>query len=92
VEEYLHGKIHKMKFLSTKIKPNSKIEYKLLFPTSIICTGGSFIIKPKGKSCLFTATLSFRLGYVLSKLMPSRVDATRRHMKEEGKNLKKLLE
>ena len=92
VEEYLHGKLHKMKFLSTKLEPNRKIEYNLLFPMSMVCYGGSFIIKPKGKSCIFTATLSFRFGYILSKLMPSRVDATRRHMEEEGKNLKKLLE
>ena len=28
VEEYLHGKLHKLKLRITKIEPNSRIEYK----------------------------------------------------------------
>lgn len=92
VEEYLHGKLHKMRFLGTKVEPNRKIEYKLLFPTSIICPKGSFIMEPKGESCIFTATLSFRFGKIFSKLAKSRVEAVKKHMKEEGENLKRLLE
>ena len=38
-----------MKFLGTKVDPNRRIEYKLLFPISIICPKGSFVIEPKGK-------------------------------------------
>jgi len=53
---------------------------------------GSFLIEPKGKSCLFTATLSFRLGWLFSTFAKGRVEAVKKHMKEEGKNLKKLLE
>jgi len=92
VEEYLHGKSHKIKFLGTKVEPHKKIEYTLLFPTSIILPKGSFLIEPKGESCIFTATLSFRFGKILSKLVKSRVEATKKHMREEGDNLKKLLE
>ena len=92
IEEYLHGKLHKMKFLITKLNANRKIEYNLLFPESIICPNGSFIIKPKKGYCIFTATLSFRFGGLLSKLMPARFNALKKHMKEEGKNLKKILE
>ena len=92
VEEYLHGKLHKMKFLGTKVESNKKIEYKLLFPISIICPKGSFIIESKGESCIFTATLSFRFGKILSRLAKSRIEATKKHMREEGENLKKLLE
>lgn len=92
VEEYLHGKLHKIKFRGTKVKPNKKIEYKLLFPTSIVCPKGSFIIEPKGKNCIFTATLSFRFGWLFSKLAKNRVEAVKKHMKEEGENLKRLLE
>ena len=91
IEEYLHGKLHKMKFLGTKVELNRKIEYKLLFPTSIICPKGSFIIEPKGKTCIFTATLSFRFGWLFSKLAKNRVGAVKKHMKEEGENLKRLL-
>jgi hypothetical protein len=92
VEEYMHGELHKMKFLGTKLDPNRKIEYKLLFPTSIICPKGSFIIEPKGESCIFTATLSFRLGWLFSRFAKGRVEAITKHMKEEGENIKAALE
>jgi len=92
IEETLHGKLHKMKFLGIEVEPNRRIEYRLLFPTSIICPHGSFLIESKGKSCLFTATLSFRLGWLFSTFTRGRVEAIKRHMNEEGKNLKELLE
>ena len=91
-EEYLHGKLHKLTFLMTKIEPNRKIEYKLLFPMSLICPKGSFIIEATEGSCIFTATLSFRFGWLFSKLAKNRVEAIKKHIKEEGENLKKLLE
>ena len=81
-----------MKFLGTRVEPNRKIEYKLLFPTSIICPQGSFVMEPKGESCIFTATLSFRLRWLFSIFAKGRVEAIHKHMKEEGENLKKLLE
>ena len=80
-----------MKFIISKIEKNKRIEYKLLFPMSIICPKGSFIIESKGDSSIFTATLSFRFGWFLSKLAKNRVEAIRTHMKEEGENLKRLL-
>ncbi len=92
IEEYLHGELHKMKFLGTQLDPNRKIEYKLLFPMSMICPKGSFIIEPKGESCIFTATLSFRLGWLFLIFAQGRVEAIKKHMKEEGENLKKISE
>jgi len=92
VEEYLHGQLHRMRFLGTGLEPNRKIEYKLLFPTSIVCPDGSFVMEPKGGSCIFTATLSFRLGWLFSTFARRRVEAIKKHMKEEGENLKELLE
>lgn len=62
VAEYLHGKLHKFKFLMTEIVQNRRIEYLLLFPMSLICPKGSFVIESKGESCVFTATLSFRFA------------------------------
>ena len=92
VEEDLHGELHKMKFLSTQLEPNRKIECRLLFPMSIICPKASFFIEPKRESCIFTATLTFRFGRLFSKFAKGRVEAIKKHMKEEGENLKKLLE
>ena len=92
-EEYLHGKLHKLKFLITKVVPNKEIEYRPLFPLSIFSKGNAFLIEPKGEnSCIFTATGSFRAGPLFVKFGKSRVEAVKRHMKEEGENLKKALE
>lgn len=91
-EEYLGGKLEKLSFKITKYIPNELIEYKVLFPQSIICSGASFRVKSYEMGSIFTATLSFRFGYILSKLMPSRLNTLKNHMKEEGENLKKIVE
>lgn len=90
-EEYLHGQLHNMNICLTKVEP-TRIEYKILFPLSVICPKGSFVIEPKGDHCIFTATLSFRFSRVLSALFEERLRALKIHMKEEGENLKRLLE
>ena len=91
-EEYLGDKIEKLTFKLTKNIPNNLIEYKVLLPESIICSGGSFLIEPHGKGSIFTATLTFKFGFILSKFLAKRVNALKRHMKEEGENLKNMLE
>lgn len=91
-EEYLHGELHKIRSKITKVAENKRIEFRNLFPMSIICPKGSFIIEPRGDSCIFTATLSFRFGNIFSKLAKSRVEALKKHVREEGENLKRLLE
>lgn len=91
-EEYLGGKLEKLSFEITNCVRNELIEYKMLFPESIICSGGSFSIKHSNSGSVFTATLSFRFGGLLSKVAGKRVEAIRMHMKEEGENLKVLLE
>ena len=90
-EEYLGGKLEKLRFQVTR-NENGIIEYNLLFPESIICPKGSFSFKPHKKGSIFTATLSFRFGYLLSILFPRKLKAIKQHMKEEGENLKRLLE
>jgi len=92
IEEYLHGKLHKMKFLCTKVVPCRTMEYRVSFPMSIIFIKGTFLIVPLKDTCLFTATLSFRLGRLLLRFSKGKIDAIKQHMKEEGENLKKLIE
>jgi len=92
-EEYLHGELHKLKFIITKLVPNRVIEYRPLFPLSIFAPGNAFLVEPKGENgCIFTATGSFRAGPLFRKLAKNRIEATKQHMKEEGENLKKALE
>ena len=96
-EEYLHGDLHKLKFRITKIVPNRVIEYRSLFPLSILAPGNTFLIEPKGEnSCIFTAMGSLRLPVWLFKKLhrkhKNKIEATEQHMKEEGENLKRALE
>ncbi|WP_445475438.1 SRPBCC family protein [Methanococcoides methylutens] len=92
-EEYLNGKLEKLSFEITRFTKGELIEYKVLFPHSIICPMGSFSIKSvNSNESVFTATLSFRFGWLFSIIAKKRVEALRTHMREEGENLKDLLE
>jgi len=96
VEEYLHGELHKLKLLITRIKPNSRIEYK-----TFLGTKGVFIIEPRGTSTLFTAEMHMGtkiplLGKLIDRIMRTffsrQLEGLGRHMAEEGENLKRILE
>ncbi|MHA2249391.1 MAG: SRPBCC family protein [Candidatus Kariarchaeaceae archaeon] len=91
-EEYLHGKIHKMKFETTKVISNEYIEYKNKFPISLISPSGSFTLIEEDNCTKFTATLEFRFGWLLSKIVKKQMNSLINHMKEEGEELKKILE
>jgi len=96
-EEYLQGHLHKLKFRITKIVPKRLIAYRSLFPLSILAPGNKFIIEPKGNdSCIFTAMGSLKIPRWLflrpHKKHEHKIEATERHMKEEGENLKRALE
>ena len=99
-EEYIHGRLYRLKLRVTKVVPNRVIEYRSLFPFSILAPGNTFLVEPKGEnSCIFTAMVGLRrLG--LPRWLPKKlrknpkyiIAATEQHMKEEGENLKRALE
>jgi len=96
-EEYIHGKLHKLKFLVTKVVPNREIEYvpvsrflRRYFPKN------TFTVEPKEETCVFTATGTYRVGWLVRTFARKRLErglsSVRKHMKEEGENLKRILE
>ena len=96
-EEYIHGKLHKLKFEITKIIPNERIEYtpasrfvRKFFPKN------EFIIEQKKDACRFIAAGTYRLGWIgktfFKKAIEKGLSSVQKHMKEEGENLKKILE
>ena len=96
IEEYLYGKLRKLKLHITKVKPNSRIEYK-----TFLGTKGVFIIEPRGDNLLFTAEMYMgtniplltNLVDVIMKIFMSRqLQGIKQHMAEEGQNLKRILE
>lgn len=96
IEEYLYGKLRKLKLHITKVKPNSQIEYK-----TFLGTKGVFIIEPWGDNLLFTAEMCLgtniplltNLVDIIMKIFMSRqLQGIKQHMAEEGQNLKRILE
>jgi uncharacterized protein YndB with AHSA1/START domain len=96
-EEFLHGKLHKLKFSVSKVAPNREIIYspvsrliRMFFPEN------RFEIEHSGDGCIFTAKGHFRFGRIAKALAKQKLEvgllSVRKHMKEEGENLKRLLE
>ena len=96
-EEYIHGKLHKFKFLIRQVVANRQIE---LVPLSrllrIYFPRNTLLIEPRDGSCVFTASGVLRVGRVAKLLAKSKLEqglsSVRKHMKEEGENLKRILE
>ena len=92
-EEYIHGNKDRLKFICTRVVPNRLIEYKPLFPWSLFMLSSSFAIESKGKDdSIFTATINFRSFPLIERILKNQLEGTRLHMKEEGENLKRILE
>lgn len=96
-EKYLHGKLHKFEFIITKIVPNRHIEYmprsrlmRRFFPKK------EFIIERKSDICLFISSATFCVGWIgktfFKKAIKNGLSDFRIYLKEEGENLKRILE
>lgn len=95
-EEYLHGSLHRLRFRITRLVPPERADYRIAPGLT-----GSFIADPSPGGTRFTATLDFGVTWpVLGRLIDRailmlfgrKLDAVRRHMAEEGLNLKRILE
>ena len=96
-EERIHGRRHKLKFLVKEVVPNRKIEFvplsrllRIYFPRN------TFLIEARDRSCVFTASSVVRVGHLVKLLARNRLEqglaSARRHMREEGENMKRILE
>jgi len=96
-EEYIHGKLHKLKSIITKVVPNKKIEYA---PTSWLLRKyfpkSEFIIEAQGDTYRFIASGTYRIGWIgktlFKKKLAEGLASIEKHMQEEGENLKRILE
>jgi hypothetical protein len=95
-EEYLHGKLHSMRFRMTKVVPDERLEF------AIEGLGrGAFLVHANGDTVRFVAELDIGsdtpiigtvFNFLFSRFFGKRIDAMRQHMVEEGENLKAILE
>lgn len=95
-EEYLHGKLHSMRFRMTKVVPDERVEF-------VIATmgRGAFEAKESGDNVRFVAELEIGsdvLGighlfdFIFNLFFKQRIEAMQQHMAEEGRNLKAIME
>lgn len=95
-EEYLHGKLHSMRFRMTKVVPEKRVEY------AIHGMGrGAFEAQADGDTVRFVAELDIGsdipvigriLDFIFSRFFSQRIESMRQHMAAEGRNLKSILE
>lgn len=95
VEEYLHGRLHRLKLTLTEVQPARELKYRILPGVS-----GGFRMTPAGRGTELVAELFLGLSIpflgtlldaVLRVLFSSHIEAIRQHMREEGINLRALL-
>lgn len=96
-EEYFVGKLHKIKFIVTETVINKRIKY-ILYSKLLrrFIPGFEFSIESKGSNSVFTASIHGRIPLIQKVLAKKRLEegleSVRKHMKEEGENMKLMLE
>jgi hypothetical protein len=92
-EEDIAGKRQQKTVRFTVVVPERHIEFA---PTSrlvrLLMPSISFSIEPQQDGCVLTQRIKVRTGPIGARLNRREFDAVRTHMREEGENLKRLLE
>lgn len=96
-EEYLEDQLQKLKFKFTRVERPRRIEYRVLFPLSLFAPGNAFDIQPLGEDrCKLVASgkinMSEKTFLKMHEYHAEKMRLTKRHMKEEGENIKQALE
>jgi hypothetical protein len=93
-EETIAGEIKRQKVIYTKIIPNQQIEFTPVNRLNrIFLRKMTFEISDRGDHCELTARVVLKwVGPLAKKINEDTFDAMRKHMKEEGENLKRILE
>jgi hypothetical protein len=95
-KEYLHGKLHSMRFRLTRVDPGRRMEYRIAGLGE-----GAFEAVAKGEEIDFVAELGLGsdvpvvgllVDAILGSVFRRRLSAMRQHMLEEGQNLKRIIE
>jgi hypothetical protein len=92
-EEVIGGKRMNKRVVFTRVEPNRHIEFTFVNRLlALILPRFVFRYEPEGDGVRFTAEIHIRTGPVGAWLNRREFEAVRRHMREEGENLKRLLE
>ena len=95
-EEMVHGHLFKLKGTIGEVIPFRKIVFKYSFPISLVSPKFEWKITDKDSLSIFTSISYLNAGDLFSKMakkeMEWKLEATKRHTKEEGEYLKYILE
>lgn len=81
----------RLRFEVTRSRPPRLMEYRIQGAHSLLLPGGAFEVCPLDGGTRFIASVWCRGGVVVERLFRRRIAALRKHMREEGQNLKRLL-
>lgn len=90
--EDLGGHREELRFELTSVEPPRRFEYRLLGPLKLLLPTGAFAVVPIAGGSRFVATISYRFGWLTEQLFRRRTAMLRDHMREEGENLKRVIE
>jgi len=95
-EELVMGRLFKLKGIIGEVIPNRKIVFKYSFPVSLLSPWFEWLIEPRGPNSVFTTRSYLRAGNFFRKIarkeMETKILMHNKHTREEGENLKKILE
>lgn len=92
-EERIGGKLLRKRVRFNRIEPGQLIEFVLTNPLyRLILPRIAFAIQPEDHGVRVTQTIPIRTGPIGAWLNRREFDAVRVHMREEGENLKRILE
>ena len=90
-EEVVGGKLLKGKVTCVDVVPKRKFALTLPFPRSLFCKY-EYLIEPRGTKTAFTALTYLQYPGFARKHIQAVVEVGKKHIREEGENLKKILE
>jgi len=95
-EEVVHGKVFKLKGTIGEVIENRKIVFNYSFPISLAAPKFEWLLEPQNSTTIFTARSYLRAGEFYFKIarkeMERKIPMHNKHVREEGENLKRILE
>ena len=90
--EDLGGRREVLRCELTSVEPPRRLEYRLRGGIGVLLRGGAFTVQPRDGGSRFVASISYRFGRLTERVFSRRMSTLRLHMREEGENLRRIIE
>ena len=92
VVELLDGRREELSFELAEVDPPLRMGYRILGPHALLLPGGAFTVSPADGGSMFAASIQYRFGAITERVFRRRLTVLGAHMREEGVNLKRMVE